>query len=172
VTVRANEREGLEKLCRYGARPPFSLERGCSCLMAVAYLLRKPRRNGATHLVLNPTHSLAWIAAFLPPPRYPLTRLAGVLAPHSTWRAAVVKYGRDETTAPPAPQAPTLKKQSKKRSAALELAAHEPRRRHRQAGRRPDRLGVDASQNPPGRRPRLSLRRPSQDHRRRGRPDR
>jgi hypothetical protein len=28
-----------------------------------------------------------------------------VLAPHSTWRDAVVKYGRDETTAPPAPAA-------------------------------------------------------------------
>jgi hypothetical protein len=41
-------------------------------------------------------------------------RLDGVLAPHSTWRAAVVKYGRDETTAPPAP-APE-KRNKKKRS--------------------------------------------------------
>ena len=27
VLVRAGDREGLERLCRYGARPPFSLER-------------------------------------------------------------------------------------------------------------------------------------------------
>jgi hypothetical protein len=27
VTVRSGDREGLERLCRYGARPPFSLER-------------------------------------------------------------------------------------------------------------------------------------------------
>jgi hypothetical protein len=27
VTVRAGDREGLERVCRYGARPPFSLER-------------------------------------------------------------------------------------------------------------------------------------------------
>jgi hypothetical protein len=71
----------------------------------VAYLLRKPRRDGATHLVLDPVHFLARISALVPPPSYPLTRLAGVLAPHSTWRDAVVKYGRDETTAPPAPAA-------------------------------------------------------------------
>ncbi|XYI03647.1 transposase [Sorangium sp. So ce1128] len=27
VTLRAGDRAGLERLCRYGARPPFSLER-------------------------------------------------------------------------------------------------------------------------------------------------
>ncbi len=56
--VRAGDRDGLERLLRYGARPPFSLER-ISILPdgRVAYLLRKPRRNGATHLVLEPVHS-------------------------------------------------------------------------------------------------------------------
>jgi hypothetical protein len=45
VAVRAGDREGLERLCRYGARPPFSLER-LSLLPdgRLAYLLRKPRR--------------------------------------------------------------------------------------------------------------------------------
>jgi hypothetical protein len=122
VTVRAGDREGLEKLSRYCARPPFSLER-MSLLPdgRVAYLLRKPRGNGATHLVLDPVHFLARIAALVPPPRYPLTRLAGVLAPHSTWRAAVVKYGRDETQAPPAP-APAAKKRRKKKKADVTAA--------------------------------------------------
>jgi hypothetical protein len=64
---------------------------------------------------------LARIAALVPPPRYPLTRLAGVLAPHSTWRAAVVKYGRDETQAPPAP-APAAKKRRKKKKADVTAA--------------------------------------------------
>jgi len=47
VTVAAGDRVGLERLCRYGARPPFSLER-LSLLPngRVAYLLRKPRKNG------------------------------------------------------------------------------------------------------------------------------
>ena len=91
VTVRAGDREGLERLCRYGARPCFSLER-LSVLAdgRVAYRLRKPRRNGATHLVMTPAHFLARLAALVPPPRFPLLRFAGVLAPNSPWRAAVV----------------------------------------------------------------------------------
>ena len=27
--MHAHDREGLERLCRYGARPPFTLERPC-----------------------------------------------------------------------------------------------------------------------------------------------
>jgi hypothetical protein len=54
VTVRAGDREGLERLCRYGARPPFRLER-LSILPdgRMAYLLRKPRRNGAKRIVVE-----------------------------------------------------------------------------------------------------------------------
>jgi hypothetical protein len=81
-------------LCRYCARPPFSLER-LSILPdgRVAYLLRKPRRNGATHLVMTPVQLLARIAAGVPPPRFPLQRLSGVFAPRSPLRAAVVPSG-------------------------------------------------------------------------------
>jgi hypothetical protein len=91
VTVRRGDRAGLERLARYGARPAFSLER-LSLLESgrVAYLLKKPRRGGATHLVMTPVQFLARIAALVPPPRYPLVRFAGVLAPGSTWRRAVV----------------------------------------------------------------------------------
>jgi hypothetical protein len=60
VTVRAGDREALERLCRYGARPCFSLERlSVGARLAdgrVAYRLRKRRRNGATHLVMMPVH--------------------------------------------------------------------------------------------------------------------
>jgi hypothetical protein len=100
VTIRAGDREGLERLCRYGARPFFSLER-ISLLSdgRVAYRLRKRRRSGATHLVLTPVHFLARIAELVPPPRYPLLRLAGVLAPRSSWRTAVVPHGPAATVA-------------------------------------------------------------------------
>jgi len=110
VTIRKGYREGLERLCRYGARPPFSLER-ISLLPdgRVAYRLRRPRRNGATHLVLTPVHFLARIAALVPPPRFPLTRLAGVLAPSSSWRAAVVSHGHAS------PGAPVLKRKKAKK---------------------------------------------------------
>jgi hypothetical protein len=109
VTIRAGDRAGLERLCRYGARPPFSLER-ISLLPdgRVAYRLRKPRRNGATHLVLAPVHFLARIAALVPPPRYPLLRLSGVLASGSSWRAAAVAHGPAATSIPvPVPETKT-----------------------------------------------------------------
>ena len=72
VVVRHGDRDGLERLCRYGARPPFSLEK-LSTLPdgRVAYRLRKPRKNGATHLVMTPVQCLARIAAIIPPPRFP-----------------------------------------------------------------------------------------------------
>jgi hypothetical protein len=109
VTARAGDREGLEKLCRYGARPPFSLER-LSILPdgRVAYRLRRARKNGATHLVLEPIAFMARLVALIPPPRSPLLRLSGVYAPHSSWRAAVVAYGRPATVARAAapPEAP------------------------------------------------------------------
>jgi hypothetical protein len=117
VALRAGDREGLERLVRYCARPPFSLER-LSILAdgRVAYQLRKPRRNGATHLVLEPVAFLARIASLIPPPRYPLLRLAGVFAPNSSWRASVVPLGpaahaASSTAAaatPPEPQAKKL----------------------------------------------------------------
>ncbi len=121
VTIRAGDRDGLERLCRYGARPPFSLER-ISVLQdaRVAYRLRKPRRNGATHLVLTPVHFLARIASLVPPPRFPLLRLSGVLAPRSSWRAAVVpKRAEPRTCAPTAKPSPKNVKANSEAAASL-----------------------------------------------------
>jgi hypothetical protein len=91
VSIRAGDREGLERLCRYASRAPLSLER-LSLLEdgRVAYRLRKARKNGATYLVMTPIELLAKLAALVPPPRFPLIRFAGVLAPGSSWRASVV----------------------------------------------------------------------------------
>jgi len=119
VVIHKGNRDGLEKLCRYGARPPFSLER-LSILAdgRVAYSLRKPRKNGATHLVLTPEQALARISALVPPPRYPLVRFAGVLAPGSSWRADVVPHGPLASSTPvgtTTKKAPA--KDSKKKSA-------------------------------------------------------
>ncbi|HEX5138832.1 MAG TPA: transposase [Planctomycetota bacterium] len=118
VTVRAHDREGLERLLRYCARAPFSLER-ISLLPdgRVAYRLRKPRRNGATHLVLEPVAFLARIASIIPPPRFPLVRLAGVFAPCSPWRAAVVARAGAGSPSP-SPAAKPERKKKKESGAA------------------------------------------------------
>src|SRR5262245_22145352 len=42
------------------------------------------------HIQAVPASFLARLAALVPPPRYPLVRYHGVLAPHSKWRSAVV----------------------------------------------------------------------------------
>jgi hypothetical protein len=118
VTVRAGDSEGLERLLRYCARPPFSLERMSRLPDGrVAYLLRKPRRNGATHLVMTPVQFLARISALIPPPRYPLVRFSGVFAPRSPWRAGIVP----RTAAARMATSPSTKK--KKREAASSLAS-------------------------------------------------
>jgi hypothetical protein len=106
ATVRAVEREGLERWCREGERPCFSLERRSALADGrVAYRLRKPRRNGATPLAMTPVPCLARLAELVPPPRCPLLRFAGVLTPNSPWRAAVVPgdghAGADGTGASP-----------------------------------------------------------------------
>ena len=120
VVIHAGDREGLERLCRYGARPPFSLER--ISLLAdgrVAYLLRKPRSNGATHLVMTPVQFLGRIASLIPPPRFPLQRFSGVLAPNSSWRTAVVAMRPPEASGvEPRPSTRPKKSKSKKGAAA------------------------------------------------------
>ena len=90
VVVSASDREGRERLLRYCARPPLSLER-LTVLGdgRIAYAIRKPWGN-ETHRVMSPLQFLARLAALIPPPRHPLIRFYGVFAPHSSWREKVV----------------------------------------------------------------------------------
>lgn len=90
VVVSASDRGGRERLLRYCARPPLSLER-LSVLDdgRIAYVIRKPWGN-ETHRVMSPLQFLARLAALIPPPRHPLIRFYGVFAPHSSWRDKVV----------------------------------------------------------------------------------
>ncbi|HWA73779.1 MAG TPA: transposase [Polyangiaceae bacterium] len=90
VVVSAADREGRERLLRYCARPPLSLQR-LRVLPdgRVAYALRKPWGK-QTHRVMTPLQFLARLVALVPPPRHPLIRFHGVFAPHSGLRARVI----------------------------------------------------------------------------------
>ncbi len=91
VRIEAADDLGRERLCRYGARPPFSLERFRKLPGGrVGYRFKKARGGRAKLLVVTPLELLARIAALIPPPRYPLVRYHGVLAPRSSWRKAVI----------------------------------------------------------------------------------
>ena len=95
VDIAPNQREKLERLCRYVSRPPVASERlALTASGHVRYTLKTPYRDGTTHIVLEPLDLMARLAALVPPPRMHLTRYHGVFAPHSKLRAAVTPAHR------------------------------------------------------------------------------
>jgi hypothetical protein len=56
----------------------------------IAYRMKHPGPRGHTHRLMTPIEFLARLAALVPPPRFPLVRYHGTLAPHSKSRALVV----------------------------------------------------------------------------------
>jgi hypothetical protein len=89
-TVAAADRMGLERLCRYGLRAPFSHER-LSLLPdgRVLYRLRRPWPTpaGISELVLDPVKFLRRLCALIPRPYANLVRYHGVFANRSRDRA-------------------------------------------------------------------------------------
>ena len=89
-TVARGDRSGLEQLCRYGLRAPFSLER-LSLLLdgRVRYRLRRPwpTPSGISELVLDPLKFLKRLCALIPYPYANMVRYHGVFANRSRDRA-------------------------------------------------------------------------------------
>ena len=84
-------RERLEHLCRYIARPPLAIERlSLSRHGNVLLRLRRPWRDGTTHLVFEPLAFLERLAALIPRPRVHQLTYHGVLAPAAALRDHVV----------------------------------------------------------------------------------
>ena len=78
VRIAAADDEGRERLIRYCARPPFSLERIEELKDGrIGYLMKTPRR-GRTHRVMTPMEFMGRLAILVPPPFYPLVRYHGV----------------------------------------------------------------------------------------------
>jgi hypothetical protein len=91
VRIRRGERDRLERLCRYVARPALSTERlSLSKHGNVLLRLRRPWRDGTTCLVFEPLTFIERLAALIPRPRTHLITYHGVLAPASSWRDAIV----------------------------------------------------------------------------------
>jgi len=98
VRIEAGDDLGRERLARYGARPPLSLERLRRLPGGrVAYRLKYVGRGRGKHRVMTPMEFMARLAAIICPPRYPLVRYAGVLGPRSAWRKDVVPKPRERT---------------------------------------------------------------------------
>ena len=80
VLAEAGEREKLERLCRYIARPPVATQRlSLTAEGQVRYQLKTPDRDGTTHVLFEPMDFIAPLAALVPKPRVNLTCYHGVL---------------------------------------------------------------------------------------------
>lgn len=91
VAVPAHDRQRLERLCRYVARPPLALGRlEAMADGRLAYRLKTPWRDGTTHVVMERRELLERLAPLIPPPRAHQVRYHGVLAPCASGRDRVV----------------------------------------------------------------------------------
>ena len=97
VRVEADDPEGLERLCRYVARPAIAQDR-LRLLEGdrIALELRRPWRDGTTELVFDPLDFIARLAAQVPAPRTNLVRYHGVFAPAARLRPLIVKTAEPE----------------------------------------------------------------------------
>ena len=103
VRCGADDRQGIEQLCRYITRPALAKERvQTNAAGQVVLKLKNAWRDGTTHLVMAPLKFMQWLAALVPRPRLHLIRFHGVLAPNAKLRALVVPQEPE----PPAPAAP------------------------------------------------------------------
>ena len=101
VAIHAEDRSCLERLFRYAARPPLSMDR----LEALPdgrlrYRFKTAWRNGTTHAIFEPLEFLEKLAALVPTPRAHLVRFHGLLAPAAKWRPSIVPNNAT-TEAPP-----------------------------------------------------------------------
>ena len=107
VSAKSYQRDKVERLCRYIARPAVSthrLERLPDGKLK--YELKAPYKNGTTHVIFEPLDFIARLAALVPKPRFHLTRFHGVFAPNSKHRAAVTSEGKEKQPSLPATTEP------------------------------------------------------------------
>jgi len=117
VAARADQRDKIERLCRYIARPAISEQRlSLTPSGKVRYELKTPFNNGTTHVIFEPLDFIAKLGALVPKPRVNLTRFHGVFAPNSKHRARITPAWRG--------------KESKRKQSAIDQDERTPAERH------------------------------------------
>jgi hypothetical protein len=109
VHVRAGDRAGLERLCRYIARPPVSEDRLVRRPDGrIEFQLKRVWKGGIRSLIFEPVELIARLAALIPLPRAKMRRFYGVFASSHPLRARVVPRppDPDKTGRPTAPARP------------------------------------------------------------------
>ena len=99
VRCEADDRKGIEQLCRYITRPAIANERlSVNREGSVVLKLKTAYRNSVTHIVMTPLEFMQRLAALVPRPRLHLIRFHGVLAPNAKLRSKVVPVPAQRTT--------------------------------------------------------------------------
>jgi hypothetical protein len=104
VVIAEHDRDALERLCRYGARPAFAQQRlSWTDDGRIAYKLKRPWPDGRTALVLPPVAFLRRLCGIIPPPRRHLVTYSGIFGPAAKDRMklrALVPVCEDAITPP------------------------------------------------------------------------
>jgi hypothetical protein len=91
------QRQKLERLCRYITRPALGHKRLRRTPAGEVVLhLKTPYRDGTTHLVMTPLEFLQRLASLVPRPRIHLIRFHGVLAPNAALRSQIIPGTADQ----------------------------------------------------------------------------
>ncbi len=99
VATKKHERDKLERICRYIARPAVAESRlSLNDTGDVIYRFKKPWDDGTTAIKLTPLEMMERLAALVPRPRVHLTRFHGVLGPHYKYRKLIVPKKKSELT--------------------------------------------------------------------------
>lgn len=89
VRIESWDKDGLERLIRYCARPPFKSENIRVHNSLINYRLPKPSHDGRLFMTLDPLDFLERISHFVPYPRRHRHHFYGVFAPNSPQRKQV-----------------------------------------------------------------------------------
>ena len=113
LSVHQKDRRKLERLLRYGLRPPFAQKRlSLRPDGKVRLKLRKPYYTGQTEIVLEPRDFLRRLIATIPPKRLNMVRFHGVFAPRSKVRPALAELLPEQPQPEPTTTEPTADSES------------------------------------------------------------
>ena len=118
----ANQRDKLEKLCRYFTQPAIANERlSMNECGQVIYRFKQPLREGTIQVMLDRLDFIARLAALVPRPRLNLTRLHGAFAPNCKHRERIVPRREPDQPTPGQPLAPMTWTQRLKRVFSIDV---------------------------------------------------
>ncbi len=122
VSCRAEEREKLEHMVRYIARPPVAMDRlAIRNDGLITYRLKKKYRDGTEQLLFSPLELMEKLAALVPHPRAHITRYHGAFAPHSRARSKIVKGKAGKEPAATESSSPETKEKKESRMSWAKL---------------------------------------------------